>query len=149
MSHYAPIHLGHERDGERLGGTQCDNDELLRLIADGQSPERRDRDLGDGADIGARFTSDDYLVLHGYGFLSCLASQQIVRWGCNACRIHPDAKTVKCSFFLLLPEQVPRKASDLTKGETCEPYKVNDIEVKGVCRIRAFLEEAMLRKVAC
>ena len=57
MSHYAPIHFSYERDRERLGGTQCGNDELLRVIADCQSLERSDRDLGDGADIGARFTS--------------------------------------------------------------------------------------------
>ncbi len=70
MSHYAPTHFSYERDRERLGGTQCGNDELLRLIADGQSLEGSGRYLGDGADIGARFTSDDYLVLHVSGFLS-------------------------------------------------------------------------------
>ena len=62
MSHYEPIHFSYERDRERLGGMQCRNDELLRVIADRQSPERSDRDLSDGADIGARFASDQYLV---------------------------------------------------------------------------------------
>jgi hypothetical protein len=58
MSNYSPIHFCYERDRERLGSTQCGNDELLRMIADCQSLERSDRDLGDGAEIGARFTSD-------------------------------------------------------------------------------------------
>jgi hypothetical protein len=70
MSHSAPVHFSYERDRERLGGTQCGNDELLRMIADCQSLERSDRDLGDGADIGARFTSDEYLVRHVSEFLS-------------------------------------------------------------------------------
>ena len=62
--------LGHERDRERLGGAQGGDDELLRMPADGQSLERRGCDLGDGADIGARFTSDEYLVPHAAEFLS-------------------------------------------------------------------------------
>ena len=49
MSNYSPIHFGYERYRERLGSTQCGNDELLRMIADCQSLERSDRDLGDGA----------------------------------------------------------------------------------------------------
>ena len=69
MSHYAPIHFSYKRDRERLGGTQCGDDELLRVIADCQSLERRDRDLGDGADIGARFIPDQYLVRHVSEFL--------------------------------------------------------------------------------
>jgi hypothetical protein len=64
MSHYAPLHFSYKRDRERLGSTQCGNDELLRLIADGQRLERSGRNLGDGADIVTRFTSDEYLVRH-------------------------------------------------------------------------------------
>jgi hypothetical protein len=48
----------HERVCERIGSTQCGDDELLRMIADCQSLERSGRNLGDGADIVARFTSD-------------------------------------------------------------------------------------------
>ena len=33
MSNYSPIHFCYERDRERLGSTQCGNDELLRMIA--------------------------------------------------------------------------------------------------------------------
>src|SRR4030042_5444950 len=58
MPHYAPIHFSYERDRECLGGARCGNDELLCVIADCQSLERCDRDLGDGANIGTRFTSD-------------------------------------------------------------------------------------------
>lgn len=58
MSHYTPIHFSYKRDRERLGGTQCGDDKMLRLIADCQSLERSGRNLGDGADIVARFTSD-------------------------------------------------------------------------------------------
>jgi hypothetical protein len=43
MSHYAPICFSYERHRKRLGSTQCGNDELARLIADCQSPERGDR----------------------------------------------------------------------------------------------------------
>lgn len=70
MSHHAPIHLSHERDGKRLGGAQCGNDELLCVIADRQSLERCGRDLGDGADLGAGFSSDDGLVRYVSEFLS-------------------------------------------------------------------------------
>jgi len=70
MSNYAPICFSYERDRECLGGTQCRNDELLRLIADCQSLERSDRDLSDGAAIGARFASDKYLVRHVPEFIS-------------------------------------------------------------------------------
>jgi len=76
MSHHAPIHFSHERDRERLGGTQCGNDELLRVMADRQSLKRGDCDLGDGADIGARFISDQYLVRHVAEFLSRLISER-------------------------------------------------------------------------
>jgi hypothetical protein len=58
MSDYAPIHFSYKRDRKRLGGTQCGNDELLRLIADCQSLERSGRNFGDGSYIVARFTSD-------------------------------------------------------------------------------------------
>jgi hypothetical protein len=58
MSNYSPIDFCYVRDRKRLGSTQCGDDELLRMIADCQSLERSDRDLGDGADIGARFISD-------------------------------------------------------------------------------------------
>ena len=63
MPHYAPTHFSHERDREPRGGTQCGNDELLCLIADCQSLERSGRNLGDGADIGVRFTSDEYVAV--------------------------------------------------------------------------------------
>ena len=62
MPHYAPVHFSYERDCERLGSAQCGNDELLRVIADRQSLERCDRDLGDDAGIGVCLTSDQYLV---------------------------------------------------------------------------------------
>jgi hypothetical protein len=74
MPHDAPIHFGDKRDRERPGGTQCSNDELLRLIADRQRLERSGRNLGDGADIVARFTSDSYLVRHVSEFLAGLAN---------------------------------------------------------------------------
>jgi hypothetical protein len=58
MSDYAPIHFSYKRDCKRLGGTQRGNDELLRLVADGQGLERSSRNFGDGVDIVAGFTSD-------------------------------------------------------------------------------------------
>ena len=64
MPHYAPIHFGHERNSERLGGAQRVDDELLRMVAGCQSIERSDGDFSDSADVGARFTSDEYLVTH-------------------------------------------------------------------------------------
>ena len=76
MPHYAPIRFSHERDREPLGGTQCGNDELLCLITDCQSLERSGSNLGDGADIGARFTSDEYLVRHVSEFISWLANDK-------------------------------------------------------------------------
>jgi hypothetical protein len=62
MSNYPPIHFCYERDRERPGGAQCGNDEVFGLIADRQTPERCDRDLGDGAGVSACLTSDYYLV---------------------------------------------------------------------------------------
>jgi hypothetical protein len=41
----------------------------LLVIADCQSPKRSDSHLGNGADIGVRFTSDVYLVFHVPEFL--------------------------------------------------------------------------------
>jgi len=32
MSNYSPIHFCYERDRERLGSTQCGNDEFLRML---------------------------------------------------------------------------------------------------------------------
>ena len=74
MPHYAPIHFRDKRDRERLGGPQRSNDEWLRLIADRQRLERSGRNLGDGADIAARFISDSYLIRHESEFLSGLAN---------------------------------------------------------------------------
>lgn len=69
MPHDAPIHFRDKRDRERFGGAQRGNDKLLRVIADCQGPKRSDCHLGNGADIGVRFTPDVYLVFHVPGFL--------------------------------------------------------------------------------
>jgi hypothetical protein len=69
MSNYSPIHFCYERDREGLGSTQCGDNELLRMIADRQGLERSNRDLGDSADVGARFTSNSHLVHRVSGFL--------------------------------------------------------------------------------
>jgi len=53
-----PIHFHYKRDRERPWRHAVGDDELLLVIADCQSLERRDRDIGDGADIGARFIPD-------------------------------------------------------------------------------------------
>jgi hypothetical protein len=64
VSHYAPIHFRHEGDRERFAGAQGGDDELLRMITDGQRLECRGCHLGDGGDIGAGFKANTNLVFH-------------------------------------------------------------------------------------
>jgi hypothetical protein len=59
MSNFAPIHLSHERDRQGFGGAERGNDELLRVIADRQSAECSDCDVGNGAGIGIGLTPDN------------------------------------------------------------------------------------------
>lgn len=51
MSIHATIPLGNERNAQCVAGTQCFDDELLCVNADGQSLECSGCDFGDGADI--------------------------------------------------------------------------------------------------
>jgi hypothetical protein len=81
MPHDAPLYFRDEGKRECLGVPQRGNDELLRVSADGQLLERCGGNLGNGADIGARFTSDDDFGFHVSGFLAWLASRELGQKG--------------------------------------------------------------------
>ena len=63
MSHYAPFQFRHERNGERPGCAKGSNDELLSLVADGQSLERSSSNLSYSGNVCCRLFPDDDTVL--------------------------------------------------------------------------------------
>ena len=69
MAYHTTIDFGNERYREGLGGAQCLDDELLRVIADLQGLERCNRHFGYAADIGVSLAPDFDFRFHASGFL--------------------------------------------------------------------------------
>jgi len=67
MAYHTTIRFRDERNGESFGGAKRCDDELLRVIADGQGIERSGGHLTYGGDVVARLAPDYDLCFHAPG----------------------------------------------------------------------------------
>lgn len=58
MADHTPVNLGDQREGERVSRPQRENDELLRVLADGMVQKRGSGHLRDGRDVLGRLWAD-------------------------------------------------------------------------------------------